>query len=53
MKSDEIKAMRVRCRITQGEMAQKLGVSRPTYIKIEEGERESTVSQAATIQDVL
>lgn len=53
MKSDEIKAMRVRRRITQDEMAQKLGVSRPTYIKIEEGERELTVSQAATIQDVL
>ncbi len=35
--------------LTQAEMAEKLGVSRPTYIQIERGDKEPTVSQARII----
>lgn len=39
--------------ITQAEMAEKLGISRPTYIQIERGKKEPTVSQARIIAELF
>ncbi len=39
--------------VTQEEMAEKLGVSRPTYIRIENGEKEPTLSQAKTLAEMI
>lgn len=39
--------------ITQEEMAKRLGVSRPTYIQIERGEKEPTVGQAKIIAELF
>lgn len=44
-----LKLLRQQHNITQEAMSEKLGVSRPTYIQIERGEKEPTVSQARTI----
>ncbi|MBD3360715.1 helix-turn-helix domain-containing protein, partial [Candidatus Peregrinibacteria bacterium] len=48
-----LKQIRQKQGITQAEMAQKLGVSRPTYIQIERGKRELTVGQARVISELL
>jgi transcriptional regulator with XRE-family HTH domain len=53
IKGSDVKRVRLARKYTQEEMARKLEVSRPTYIKIEEGERELTVSQAAKIKQIL
>lgn len=53
IKGSDVKAARIRHKLTQDELAQKLGISRPTYIKIEDGERELTIGQAALIRDIL
>lgn len=39
--------------ITQAEMAEKLGVSRPTYAQIEKGRKEPTVSQARILAELF
>lgn len=44
-----LKLLRQQHGITQEAMAEKLGVSRPTYIQIERGEKEPTFSQMKTI----
>lgn len=48
-----LKQVRQKQGVTQAEMAQKLGVSRPTYIQIERGEKEPTVSQARIIAELF
>ena len=48
-----LKQIRQKQGITQAEMAEKLGVSRPTYIQIERGQRELTVGQAKVIAELL
>lgn len=48
-----LKQIRQKQGITQAEMAGKLGVSRPTYIQIERGKKEPTVSQARTISELF
>lgn len=48
-----LKQIRQKQGITQAEMAEKLGVSRPTYIQIERGKKELTVGQAKVIAEVL
>lgn len=45
----DLKFLRQQHGITQEDMAKKLGVSRPTYIQIERGEKEPTFSQMQTI----
>ena len=44
-----IHEQRTRRNMTQEYLASKLGVSRPTYMHIERGERELTVSEAKTL----
>lgn len=48
-----IKQTRKQLGITQEEMAKKLGISRPTYIQIETGKKEPTISQARVIAELL
>ncbi|MBI4235576.1 DUF4065 domain-containing protein [Candidatus Peregrinibacteria bacterium] len=48
-----LKQIRQKQGITQAEMAEKLGVSRPTYIQIERGQRELTIGQAKVIFEIL
>lgn len=48
----DLKQIRQKGGITQEQMAQKLKVSRPTYIQIERGEKELTVSQACLIGEL-
>ena len=48
-----LKQIRQKQGITQAEMAEKLGVSRPTYIQIERGEKEPTVGQARIIAELF
>ena len=38
---------------SQEEMAKKLGISRPTYLQIENGERELTITEAATLAEIF
>ncbi len=44
-----IQQQRTRRNLTQEYLASELGISRPTYIQIERGERELTVSEARTL----
>lgn len=53
MIGDFIKKQRVKRDITQGEAAAKVGVSRPTYIHIERGERDITVGQARKFAEIF
>jgi len=51
--SQTIKGLREVKGITQDEMAKKLGMSRPTYIAVEKGTRELTVSEFDVLAGVL
>lgn len=51
MLSQFIQQERKKRSITQEEMASQIGVSRPTYVQIEQGVREITVSEAQKIAD--
>lgn len=53
MLCQNIELMRKTRKITQGEMAGKLGMSRPTYINLENGEREPTVSELERIAAIF
>ncbi len=46
---EKIRSLREQVGLTQDELATKLGISRPTYIAIESGKRQLTVSELATI----
>ena len=50
---DFIKQSRVSRGLSQAEMAQKLGVSRPTYIAIEQGERDLSLEEAQKLADIF
>jgi GTP cyclohydrolase II len=39
--------------LSQGEIAKKLGISRPTYVLIEQGKKDLTLSQAQTLSSVF
>lgn len=51
--SQTIKKLRLRNNFSQKYLAEKLGVSRPTYIQIEKGERELTITEAEKIASIL
>ena len=48
-----LKQVRQKQNITQADMAKKLGISRPTYIQIERGKKEPTITQARIIAELL
>lgn len=50
---DFIKQSREALDISQAEMADKLGVSRPTYIAIEKGERDLSLEEAQKLADIF
>lgn len=49
----DLKKLRKQHGISQEYLAQKLGVSRPTYIQIEKGEKELTISQAKRLFELF
>ncbi len=48
-----IKTLRTKRGISQLELAKKLGISRPSYIAIEQGKRELTLSEAQKLADIF
>lgn len=50
---DFINSLRINRGITQGFMASELGISRPTYIQIEQGKREINIKEARQIARVF
>ena len=48
-----IQHMRKKHNLTQEFLASKIGVSRPTYIQIEHGEKDLTISSAKTLADIF
>jgi len=50
---DFIKQSRISRGLSQAEMAQKLGVSRPTYIAIEQGDRDLSLEEAQKLADIF
>ena len=53
MLSNFIYQMRKKNKLTQEFLADKLGVSRPTYFQIENGERDITVKEAKKLADIF
>ncbi len=53
MLSNFIRQQRIKRQITQAELAGELGISRPTYLQIERGERELTISEAKKLAAVF
>lgn len=51
--NEKIKALRKRQDFSQEHMANELGVSRPTYIQIEKGEKELTLSELRKLASIL
>jgi transcriptional regulator with XRE-family HTH domain len=49
----KLKILREQAKLSQGEVAQKLEVSRPTYVRIEQGESEPTLSQMKRLAEIL
>lgn len=48
-----VKTLRTKRGFSQSDIASKLGISRPSYIAIEQGKRELTFSEAEKLSDVL
>lgn len=53
MLSKFIQQLRKKHNLTQKFLASKIGVSRPTYIQIEQGERDLTITQAQKLADIF
>jgi transcriptional regulator with XRE-family HTH domain len=49
MTSEQFKAARLSCGLTQVEMAELMGMTRPNISRIESGERQPTKQHAATV----
>ncbi len=49
----KIKELREQNKFSQEYLAEKLGVSRPTYMQIEKGERELTISEARILAEIF
>lgn len=48
-----IQEQRKKRNLTQGFLASELGISRPTYVQIEQGERDLTISEARKLADIF
>ncbi|HED37805.1 MAG TPA: helix-turn-helix domain-containing protein, partial [Ignavibacteria bacterium] len=48
-----IKQQRNKRKITQDDIASELGISRPTYMQVERGERELTISEAKKLASIF
>ena len=48
-----IKEMRALCHLTQREMAEKLGISQPSYIRYENGSSEPTLENLVKIAEIF
>lgn len=48
-----VKAMREQRGLLQHEVAEKMGISRPTYIAVESGKKQLTIDEAVKLADVL
>jgi len=48
-----IKQLRKKHSLTQEFLASKIGISRPTYLQIEKGERDLTITEAQKLADIL
>jgi transcriptional regulator with XRE-family HTH domain len=53
MLSEFIKKLRIKNNLSQDFVAKKIGVSRPTYLQIEKGERELTISEAQRMANLF
>ncbi|MDD5750363.1 MAG: DUF4065 domain-containing protein [Candidatus Pacebacteria bacterium] len=53
MLSKFIQQLRKKHNLTQNFLASKIGVSRPTYIQIEQGERDLTITEARKLADIF
>ncbi len=53
MLSEFIKQLRNKESFTQDFLASKLGISRPTYLQIEQGKRDVTVTEAKKFADIF
>jgi len=53
MLSKFIQQLRKKHNLTQGFLASKIGVSRPTYMQIEQGKRELTIPEAQKLADIF
>jgi transcriptional regulator with XRE-family HTH domain len=53
MQTNLIIKYRKSCNFTQEFLAEKLGISRPTYLQIEKGERDLTISEAEKLADIF
>ncbi|MDO9464575.1 MAG: DUF4065 domain-containing protein [bacterium] len=53
MLSKFIRQMRKKHNLTQEYLASKIGISRPTYVQIEQGERELTISEAGKLASIF
>jgi transcriptional regulator with XRE-family HTH domain len=51
--SEKIKTLRKRQELSQGHVAHELGLSRPTYVQIEKGEREPALSEIKKLADIF
>jgi len=53
MLSKFIQQLRKKNNLTQGFLASKIGVSRPTYMQIEQGKRDLTIPEAEKLASLL
>lgn len=53
MLSKFIQEQRKKHNLTQGFLASELGISRPTYLQIEQGERDLTITEAKKLADIF
>jgi len=53
MLSKFIQQQRKKHNLTQDFLASKIGVSRPTYVQIEQGERDLTITEARKLSDIF
>lgn len=50
---EKIKKLRLRLDFSQGYLAKKIGLSRPTYMQMEKGERDITITEAQMLAEIF
>ena len=50
---ERLKEMRLMCRLTQRQMAEKIGISQPSYVRYENGKSEPTLENLVKIANIL